>query len=141
MERRYAQDMVSRLFFISFYTHGRYKTKKKEGIFWSILSSMYNFTVTDNLISDVLNLSYPQKQKILPPLYNFENILLHFSEVIKVKTSMFWKTQRNWRKGEKYEAIYMWSASTLDAPFSRWKSRFHPICIHITYQSNICERI
>ena len=95
MERRYAQDMVSRLFFISFHTLGRYQTFEKEGIFWSILSSMYNFTVTDNLISDVLNLSYPQKQKILPPLYNFENILLHFSEVIKVKTSMFWKTQRN----------------------------------------------
>ena len=95
MERRYAQDMVSRLFFVSFYTHGRYQTFQKEGDFWSILSSMYNFTVIDNLISDVFNLSYPQKQKILSPLYNFENILLQFSEVIKVNTSMFWKTKGN----------------------------------------------
>ena len=87
------------------------------------------------------NLSYPQKQKILSPLYNFENILLQFSEVIKVNTSMFSKTKGNWRKGEKYEAIYMWSANTLDAPFSRWKSRSYPICIHITYQCDIYKRI
>ena len=54
METRYAQDMVSRLFFVSFYTHGKYQTFQKEGDFWSILSSMYNFTVIDNLIWDVL---------------------------------------------------------------------------------------
>ena len=37
---------------------------------------MSNVTVIDNLISDAFNLSYPQKQNILPPLYNFENTLL-----------------------------------------------------------------
>ena len=40
---------------------------------------MSNVTVIDNLISDAFNLSYPQKQKILPPLYNFENNLLQLS--------------------------------------------------------------
>ena len=133
--------MVSRLFFVSFYTHGRYQTFQIEGIFSSILSIMSNFTKIDNLISHVFNLRCHQKQKVLPPPCNFENILVQFSQVITVNASMFWKREGNWTKGEKYEAIYVWRASTFDAPFSRCKMRSYPICIPITYQSSMYESI
>ena len=52
------------------------KLKKKR--YFLVYIKQSNVTVIDNLISDAFNLSYPQKQKILPPLYKlcFSSLML-----------------------------------------------------------------